>query len=404
MPSVQLPSIDIPNSPPCIVCASPNTVPVFEISALPADTIRLWWSRAAARSAPKAKMGLTYCENCGHLFNRYYDNDLVDYEEDYENSQIFSPRFRKYAEELADRLIATYHLWRKNIVEIGGGRGDFLRIICDHGHNNGVNFGPSYHPAPEDDIPANICFVTDYYTAKYAAVPANLIVCRHVLEHFWTPQELIDTVRQAVGDRPDLVIYFEVPNGELILREQMFWEFIYQHPSYFTLSSLAKLFTLCGFQIRDIRESFDGQFLALEASAPPEGTVPEGTSCCENIQATVAPGRGLSAAFGAKVASWRDRLKQLHDRGQRVVAWGAGAKAVTFLNVVDPVGSFISHVVDINPRKRGSFVPGSGQQIVEPNSLRELHPDVIILMNEMYRDEIASDIAGLGLNPEFLAA
>ena len=150
-------------------------------------------------------------------------------------------------------MIATYHLWRKNIVEIGGGRGDFLRIICDHGHNNGVNFGPSYHPAPEDDIPANICFVTDYYTAKYAAVPANLIVCRHVLEHFWTPQELIDTVRQAVGDRPDLVIYFEVPNGELILREQMFWEFIYQHPSYFTLSSLAKLFTLCGFQIRDIR-------------------------------------------------------------------------------------------------------------------------------------------------------
>ena len=301
-------------------------------------------------------------------------------------------------------MIATYHLWRKNIVEIGGGRGDFLRIICDHGHNNGVNFGPSYHPAPEDDIPANICFVTDYYTAKYAAVPANLIVCRHVLEHFWTPQELIDTVRQAVGDRPDLVIYFEVPTGELILREQMFWEFIYQHPSYFTLSSLAKLFTLCGFQIRDIRESFDGQFLALEASAPPEGTVPEGTSCCENIQATVAPGRGLSAAFGAKVASWRDRLKQLHDRGQRVVAWGAGAKAVTFLNVVDPVGSFISHVVDINPRKRGSFVPGSGQQIVEPNSLRELHPDVIVLMNQIYRDEITAEIAGLGLNPEFLAA
>jgi hypothetical protein len=189
LPSVRLPGVDVPNSPPCIVCASRKIVPIFEISALPADTIRLWSSRAAARSAPKAKMGITYCEHCGHLFNRYYNDDLVDYEGDYENSQIFSSRFRRYAEELSDRLIATYNLRQKNIVEVGGGRGDFLRIICDRGNNNGVSFGPSYRPAPEDVVPANIHFVTDYYTAKYAEVPANLIVCRHVLEHFWQPHE-----------------------------------------------------------------------------------------------------------------------------------------------------------------------------------------------------------------------
>jgi hypothetical protein len=98
-------------------------------------------------------MGLTYCENCGHLFNRYYDNDLVDYEADYENSQMFSPRFRRYAEELSDRLITTYNLHQKDIVEIGGGRGDFLRIICDRGNNNGVSFGPSYRPAAGDGVP-----------------------------------------------------------------------------------------------------------------------------------------------------------------------------------------------------------------------------------------------------------
>jgi C-methyltransferase-like protein len=88
-----------------------------------------------------------------------------------------------------------------------------------------------------------------------------------------------------------------------------------------------------------------------------------------------------------------------------VLSHGArGAKGVTFLNIVDPVGSVISHIVDINSRKLGRFVPGGGQQVVEPNSLRELHPDVIILMNAIYRDEVASDIAGLGLNPEILVA
>jgi hypothetical protein len=225
-----------------------------------------------------------------------------------------------------------------------------------------------------------------------------------VLEHFWEPRGLIDTVRQAVGERKDLVVYFEVPNGDFILREQAFWEFIYQHPSYFTQSSLATLFTICGFQVRNIQDSFGGQFLAIEASALSEGAAGIGDSSYESKATTAALSRALDVAFSARVASWRDHLEQLKYNGQRVVAWDAGAKATTFLNFVDPAGSFILHVVDINPRKTGRFIPGCGQEIVEPNALRELRPDVIILMNEIYRDEIASDTTQLGLNPEFLVA
>ena len=399
-----MPNLQVPTSTRCVVCASADMVPLLDLSALPTDTIRLWPSRSAACSARKARMSLAYCKNCGHLFNRCYDDNLVDYEVDYENSQMFSSRFRRYAEELADRLILTYQLYNKKIVEIGGGKGDFLRIICDRGNNSGVSFGPSYRPAPGDYIPTNVRFITDYYSAKYTAEPANLIVCRHVLEHFSQPREFIETVRQAVGDRKDLIVYFEVPNGEFILREQMFWEFIYQHPSYFTQSSLAKLFTVCGFQVLDIKESFGGQFLAIEASASADGGVPDEYSLSENRSTTAALCRAFDAAFSARVANWRDRLKQLREKKQRVIAWGAGAKGVSFLNIVDPMGSDISLIVDVNPRKSGRFVPGSGQQIVEPNSLRQLHPDVIILMNAIYRDEIASDVAGLGLNPEILVA
>jgi hypothetical protein len=391
-----------PTSPRCIVCASQNLGQILEMGDVPTDTIRLWSSKAAARSALKGRMSLTHCKNCGHLFNQYYDDCLVHYEIDYDNSQIFSPGFRRYVEELSDRLIATYDMHQKNIVEIGGGRGELLRIVCDRGINTGISFGPSYCPAPGDDVPVNVQFVTDYYTARYAGVPADLIVCRHVLEHFWEPRGLIDTVRQAVGERKDLVVYFEVPNGEFILREQAFWEFIYQHPSYFTQSSLATLF--CGFQVRNIQETFGGQFLAIEASTLRQGAVPIGDSCYESKATTAALSRALDVAFSARVASWRDCLEQLKNKGQRVVAWGAGAKATTFLNFVDPSGSVILHVVDINPRKTGRFIPGCGQEIVQPNALRELRPDFIILMNEIYRDEIASDTAQLGLHPEFLVA
>ena len=107
------------------------------------------------------------------MFNSSYDDELVHYEVDYENSQIFSPRFRKYCEELSDQLITTYDLRHKHIVEIGGGKGDFLRIICDRGNNLGLSFGPSYRPEPGDDIPTNVSFVTDYYTTN---TPPNRLI------------------------------------------------------------------------------------------------------------------------------------------------------------------------------------------------------------------------------------
>jgi hypothetical protein len=387
----------------CPVCASPKIAPVFELPPVPVDTCRMWPSRAGAHSARKASLVLSHCRNCSHIFNRTYDDELVDYEEEYENSQMFSSCFRQYAEELSAQLIATHDLHQKHIVEIGGGRGDFLRIICDRGKNLGVSFGPSYKPEPGDDIPGNVRFVADYYTAKYAHEPASLIICRHVLEHFSKPRELITTVREAVGDRRDVIVYFEVPNGNFILREQIYWEFIYQHCSYFTERSLVTLFAECGFEARDVQERFGGQFLTIEARAVSDDVAAKGNAWGQG-EATAALCEAIGPAFSACVARWSNYIEQQRVNGRSVILWGAGAKAVTFLNIVDPAGSAISHVVDVNPRKAGRFIAGSGQEIVGPSAVRELCPEVIVLMNPIYREEIGSAVRALGLDPEFLVA
>ena len=342
------------------------------------------------------------CNTCGHVFNRSYNDGLVNYEVDYENSQMFSPRFRRYIDKLSDTLIEKHDLHQKHIVEIGGGKGEFLKIICDRGNNLGVSIGPSYRPEPSDDIPRNVRFITDYYTAKYVDEPADIIICRHVLEHFLGVRDLITTVREAVGERRDVVVYFEVPNGDFILRERALWEFHYQHVSYFTKTSLTKLFTECGFEVREVQESFEGQFLGIEVCAAAHDVASNQNTRGDGEQMTAASCRAFGIAFRAQVVSWQDQLKLLRANGQRVFAWGAGAKAVTFLNSVDPAGDDISHIVDVNPRKTGRFVPGSGQEIVQPNALQELGPEVILLMNAIYRDEIRSAVCTLGLDPIFL--
>ena len=62
--------------------------------------------------------------------------------------------------------------------------------------------------------------------------------------------------------------------------------------------------------------------------------------------------------------------------------------------------SVIDQIVDINPRKQGRFVAGTGQQIVAPEALLESRPDVVIVINPVYRDEVRAQLQALGLSPE----
>ncbi len=67
---------------------------------------------------------------------------------------------------------------------------------------------------------------------------------------------------------------------------------------------------------------------------------------------------------------------------------------MTILNVLDVEG-VIEFVVDINPFKQGKYVPGTGQRVVSPEFLKKYRPDIIIIMNSIYRDEIQQKIEDL---------
>jgi ABC-type Fe3+-hydroxamate transport system substrate-binding protein len=50
------------------------------------------------------------------------------------------------------------------------------------------------------------------------------------------------------------------------------------------------------------------------------------------------------------------------------------------------------------------FVAGSGQEIVSPEFLRVYQPDVVIIMNRNYEDEIGRQLAQLGVTASILIA
>ena len=85
------------------------------------------------------------------------------------------------------------------------------------------------------------------------------------------------------------------------------------------------------------------------------------------------------------------------------MVWGAGGKGISFLNQL-PTSDAIPYVVDINPDKKGTYIPGSAQEIVTPEFLAEFKPETIVLMNALYQDEIRQQVEELGLDCEFLVA
>ena len=60
----------------------------------------------------------------------------------------------------------------------------------------------------------------------------------------------------------------------------------------------------------------------------------------------------------------------------------------------------IRYAVDINPFKHGTYMAGTGQEIVGPAFLKEEKPDVVIVMNPLYRNEISQTLAQMSLSPE----
>ena len=385
----------------CPVCDSPKSMTLVDIPSVPVNCNTLWGSRETAAGVPRGDIGLVFCENCGHIYNTVFDPEKMQYNADYENSLHFSARFREYADSLAQELVDDYGLFGKDIVEIGSGKGDFLALLCGKGGNRGVGFDPSYEG--HQDEAEGVRFIRDFYSEKYSSYPADLLCCRHVLEHIEKPAEFISGVRKALNGSPGSTVVFEVPNAEYMLKEGAVWDIIYEHCGYYTPESLSYLFTREGFKVKKVDAGFGGQFLVIHASPSSEKFNP---SSAGDGSAAVAGLRGLAGNFSGlfrnKLSRWAEEVGKRHSDGRKIAVWGAGSKGISFLNLLELPDGAVEYVVDVNPRKQGRFLTGSAQKIIAPEFLERYRPDTVIVMNPVYRDEIAQILEGMKLHPEVM--
>ena len=369
----------------CPLCASPSPQVFFERRNVPVHQNIVCVSAEEARQFTRGDLLLAFCQRCGFVFNTAFDPGGLRYSAAYDNTRSCSPYFKRYLTELAESLLAKYCLSDKVIIEVGCGKGEFLRLLCKDGRNRGIGFDPSY-VGPDTAEGGAVRFVRAFYDSQQTQYAPDFVCCRHVIEHVQSPLDMLHAVRQAIGNRMNSHVFFETPALSWILDTVTFWDFFYEHCSYFTAESLTWAFERAGFEVLEARLAFDEQYLCTEAKPAMAGS-------------TVRTSRPRSANLWSKIQSFLARVEErmeaceekidFFDKAGGCAIWGAAAKGTTLVNTIDPENRRVRFLIDINPARQGKFVPGTGHQIVSPEYLKEQNGRIagIVNMNPNYLEE-----------------
>ena len=385
----------------CPSCQSSAVRLFHEKDNVPVHSVMNIATRKEALNFPRGEIRLGFCSDCGFIFNTAFDLSLMGYSSDCEESQGYSPTFTAFLRKLAEDLVDRYDLRRKKILEIGCGKGEFLELICELGDNRGIGFDPAYVEGRSTvSDKGKVTVIKDYYSEKYSNQTADAIFCRMTLEHIPETARLVRTVRKAVGGDSGTLVFFQVPDVTRILTDCAFEDVYYEHCSYFSPGSLARLFVRNGFEVLEARTDYDGQYIMLEAKPAP-GKSDEPLAIAQDFKEIEKYVDQFSQRYAEKISYWSKVLAKVQTQGKKAVLWGSGSKGVAFLTALN-VGSQVEYVVDINPHRQGTYMAATGQLVVAPEFLKEYLPDAVIIMNAVYLEEIKRDLDKMGLKPEIL--
>lgn len=352
----------------CGLCGAAGLQRVYRAAGIPVFQNKVYPDLTQAREATTGDVELLACNHCGYVMNGAFDVNLMQYDVSYQNEQALSPTFDQYLDAVID-MLERQGFSEGRVVEVGCGKGSFLQKLWARGFT-----AQGFDTAYEGADPRIVC---EYFGPQHADPDIDLIVLRHTLEHIENPLGFLQGLARLTG--PQTQIYIEVPSLEWIVVKRAFWDIFYEHCNYFTQRSLAAMFgsTQGGLL-------FGNQYMYVVAPL---------NSVLERAAASDSPLPSELSMLQEKIDA-HARFVREHSG---MLVWGAGAKGSTFVNITDPSRRFIQAVVDINTRKAGNFIAGTGHPVITPTDIARTGAQAILVMNENYLDEIRGMLRELGL-------
>jgi SAM-dependent methyltransferase len=274
-------------------------------------------------------------------------------------------QFRK--EQFAG-FVAGRGLGRKKIIEIGCGRGEYLSIMrqCDVEAFGLEHFDESVRHCAENGLNVQKGYIQSKYDALDNA-PFDAFCMLNFLEHIPDPNTTMRGIYNNLSD--DGVGLVEVPNFDMILRRNLFSEFMADHLCYFTKDTLAHTLRVNGFEIIECSEKWYDYMISVTVRKRTRTDL----SCFESFK----------SALKTEVHEYMDRFEP-----NTVAIWGAGHQSLAVISLLE-LADRVKYVVDSAPFKQGKFTPATHIRIVSPETLRSKPVNAVIIMAASYSDEVA---------------
>lgn len=340
-------------------------------------------------------LNLYQCEHCGLV---QFSCEPVAYYRDVIRAGGFSTTMTGLRRRQYRHLIETYHLEGKRFIEVGCGRGEFLKVLTEFpveaygmehktelvtlARESGLNVWQEF---PET---ADQRFSGLEDGGRY-----DVFLSFNFLEHQPNPDVMLQAIWNNLAD--DGMGLVTVPSLEYILEKGSYYELIRDHLAYYSFGTLRGLLERNGFAVLE-EEMINRDTISM--------IVKKITNPCGKSQTAPEHISVNSIKDGFSIVSREvcGLLARCRKEGKKLAVWGASHQGFT-LAATTGIGKEASYIIDSAPFKQGRFAPASHLPIVEPEHFYREPVDKILIVAPGYTDEIAGIIrARFGEKPEVL--
>lgn len=374
----------------CPACGHHVAVSFFDGGHQALATIAWPRSMEEARAMPGLPLSFVRCVDCGHVYNKDFDYANVPYSDKpnlmFNRALIWSEHLRRIRDLIIDHLPE-----KPVVVEIGCGEGHLLRALAEArpaGRYIGFDPNGSVDSADGRVEARRELFDPAVHLAEYR--PA-MVVSRHVLEHLMNPLGYLQRLAFSAGWLSmETRLFIEVPCIDRVFETGRVADFYYEHNSHFTTASFSRLLGNCATEVELIEHGYDGEVI--------HGLVKLGGNSDRMAQARQA------LDFSKRAEQARTtigvHLAEMHASGKRVAIWGGTGKGAAFINYYGADAERFPLVVDSDSAKVGTFVPGTGQEILFRDVLRERSADIVIIPTQWRARDIVAEMERCGIRVE----
>ncbi len=308
------------------------------------------------------------CSGCGLI---QLNNEPVHYYKEVIRAAGLSNEMNTFRRKQFSKWIELYNLEDKKLIEIGCGAGEYLKLMQENKVDAyGIEYGlDSIKSCHKDSLIVNRDYI-DTPNHNLINGPFDAFYMLNFLEHIPEPNEVLQGIQNNLLD--GAIGLIEVPNFDMILRKNLFSEFISDHLFYFTKATFTATLNRNGFDVLECNETWHDYSLSAIVKKRSQTDL----SSFSNIQMKLAN-------------ELDDFISQFSD--DSVAIWGAGHQALTVMSLTCLEGK-IKYVVDSAPFKQNRYTPATHIPIVAPGSIVSDPVEAILIMAASYSKEVSQII------------